>query len=217
MASALEQLGIQTEVLEQVQPEEVCEGKTRPSGLYTVVVDKAYVRKTPSGANMLEVDFNMEDGTNFHYATCVLSGDEKGNKSTYTSKQNKEIALPGVVSMTKFLTAIDSVSASAAKGDVEFKNETIEALCFAGIQGKKLKIGVNQEESFYNGDVFIKNDVKYWLNAKGENSTGEDLAQKVIESLEKHPLKKLRQPSGTAANNAGATAGQEAAPTGSGW
>lgn len=216
MASALEQLGIQNEVLEQVQPEEVYEGNTRPSGLYVVAVDKAYVRKTDSGANMLEVDFKMEDGTDFHYSTCVLSGDEKGNKSTYTTKQGKELALPGVVSMTKFLTAIDSVTAPAANGEVEHKGNKIEALCFTGLQGKKLQIGINQEENFYQGDVLVKNDVKYWLDAAGKNSAGEDLSEKVTESLAKHPLKKLKVSAQTA-NNAGAAGNAEAPKAGSGW
>ena len=216
--SALEQLGISQETVESVKPEEVYEGKTIPSALYTVAVDKAYIRKTDSGAKMLEVDFIMEDGEPFHYSTCVLSGDEKGNKSTYTTKQGKEVALPGVTSMTKFLTAIDSLNASASVGTVKHKDENIEALCFSGLQGKKLQIGINQEESFYQGDVLLKNDVKYWLDAEGKNASGEDLTEKVKESLEKHPLKKLRaqnKPGATA--TAGTTGGSEAPKASSGW
>ena len=217
--SALDMLGIQQEVLAQVAPEEVYEGNTLPAGLYTAVVDKAYIRKTDSGANMLEIDFQLENEKTFHYSTCVLSGDEKGNKSTYTSKQGKEIALPGVVSLTKFLTSIDSISASAAEGEVEHRGkDKIKALCFAGLQGKKLMLGINQEESFYNGDILIKNDVKYWLDAKGENSTGDDLKTKVSESLEKFPLKKLRAPKGTPAASAGTPpAGGSEAAAKSGW
>jgi len=215
--SALDMLGISQETVAQVEPEEVYEGSTRPAGLYTVVVDQAYIRKTDSGANMLEVDFKMEDGTDYHYSTCVLSGDEKGNKSTYTSKQGKEIALPGVVSLTKFLTAIDSLTAPAVEGEVEHRGkDKIKALCFSGIQGKKLKIGVNQEENFYQGDILVKNDVKYWLDETGKNSKGEDLNEKVTESLAKFPLKKLRQPKGTPAA-AGATPAGGAPAAGSGW
>jgi len=215
--SALDMLGIGKEVLAQVEPEEVYEGSTRAAGLYTVVVDKAYIRKTASGANMLEVDFKMEDGSDYHYATCVLSGDEKGNKSTYTSKQGKEIALPGVASLTKFLTAIDSLNASAAEGDVMHRNDKITALCFAGIQGKKLQIGMNQEESFYQGETLIKNDVKYWLDEAGKNSAGEDLTEKVKESLEKYPLKKLKVKAGAAAPTTGAPTGGSEAAKASGW
>ena len=218
MASVLDTLGISKEVIAQVEPEEVYEGSTLPAGLYKVVVDKAYIRKTDSGANMLEVDFKMEDGTDFHYSTCVLSGDEKGNKSTYTSKQGKEVALPGVVSLTKFLTAIDSVKANAIEGEVDHRGKgNIKALCFDGLQGKALLVGVNQEESFYQGDVLIKNDVKYWLDESGKNSAGEDLKEKVEESLEKHPLKKLKQAGGnTPSAGAGAGAGKSASSE-SGW
>jgi len=70
----LDQLGISSEAVASVEPEEVRSGSTVESGLYTVAVDKAYVRKTDSGANMLEVDFKLEDGSDFHYSNCVLSG-----------------------------------------------------------------------------------------------------------------------------------------------
>jgi len=216
--SALDMLGINQEVLDQVEPEEVYEGSTRPAGLYTVAVDKAYIRKTDSGANMLEIDFKMDDGSDFHYATCVLSGDEKGNKSTYTTKQGKERALPGVESLTKFLAAIDSLKAPAVKGDVEHRGTKIEALCFSGLQGKKLQIGINQEENFYQGDILVKNDVKYWLDEAGKNSAGEDLTTKVEESLEKHPIKKYRAKGGATAPTTPAAggAGSEAGAS-SGW
>jgi len=190
--SLLSQLGISSEIIDNVEPEAVFEGKTRPSGIYKVVVDKAYIRKTDSGANMLEVDFKMEDGSDYHYSNCVLSGDQKGNKSTYTSKAGKEVALPGVVQMTKFLTAIDSMDASAVEGQVVHKDNKITALAFQGIQGKKLTIGMNQEESFYQGETLIKNDIKYFLDADGKNSAGDDLTEKVAESLAKHPIRKLR-------------------------
>ena len=213
--SALDMLGISQETVAAVEPEEVYEGGTRDAGLYTVAVDKVYIRKTDSGANMLEADFKLEDGSDFHYSTCVLSGDEKGNKSTYTTKQGKERALPGVESMTKFLTAIDSIKAPAVKGEVEHFGTKIEALCFTGLQGKKLQIGVNQYENFYNGETSVRNDVKYWLDADGKNSAGEDIADKVKESLEKHPIKKLRTQAATT-TQVGTTGGSEAAAQ-SGW
>ncbi len=74
MASMMDQLGISQETMTSVEPEEVREGSLKPSGLYTLAVDKAYIRKTDSGANMLEIDFKMEDETTFHYSTCVKSG-----------------------------------------------------------------------------------------------------------------------------------------------
>ncbi len=216
----LGQLNINKEDFAEIKEEEVREGGTREAGVYDAAVDKAYIRKTDSGANMLEVDFKLGDGSDFHYSTCVLSGDEKGNKSTYTTKQGVERALPGVESLTKFLTAIESLKASAKKGEVDHFGTKMEALCFTGIQGKKLQIGINQYENFYQGEISVRNDVKYWLDEAGKNSKGEDLVEKVTESLEKFPLKKLKASATTAASaSTGAapvTGGTEAAKK-SGW
>jgi len=221
MASMLDQLGVTAEQVQEVEPESVYEGKTIPAGLYDAKIDKAFVRKTDSGANMLEVDFIVEvDGkpTTYHYSNCVLSGDEKGNKTTYTDKNTgKEISLPGVQAMTKFLTAIDSLDAAGQKGQVEWKDQKIEVLAFSGLQGKKLKIGVIQEENLFNGNVTLKNDVKYWLTADGKNSLGKPLAEKAKEAIEKNPIKRLKS-SANASNTPAAGAGSEAATAAaSGW
>ncbi len=88
-------------------------------------------------------------------------------------------------------------------------------MAFTGLQGKKLKLGINQEESFYQGDVLVRNNVKYWLDADGKNSTGDDLTEKVKESLEKHPIKKLRNQPATSASTT--TTGTTAADVASGW
>ena len=197
--SIMDMLDISQEIIDKVKPEEVYEGKTIDSGLYEATVKTAYIRKTDSGANMLEVDFILppKEGTTeptlYHYSNCVKSGDEKGNKTTYTDKRSgKEIPLPGVVAFTKFLESIGSVGAKAIEGQVKHKDDTIKALCINDIQGKKLMIGLIQEENLWNGNTTIKNDVKYWLDDKGENSKGDDLRTKVKESIEKFPLKKLK-------------------------
>ena len=215
--SALDMLGVSQETVEAVEPEEVYEGGTRDAGLYKVAVDKIYIRKTDSGASMLEADFKLEDGTDFHYSTCVKSGDQKGNKTTYTTKQGKERALPGVESMTKLLTTIDGLKASAVEGDVEHFGTKIKALCFTGLQGKKLQIGVNQYENFYNGEISVRNDIKYWLDENGKNSAGEDLIEKVVDSLEKFPLKKIKLQASQTATTGAAPVGGAAATKASGW
>ena len=77
MASVMEQLGISKDRVEAIQPEEVYESKTIPAGVYDAELDKAFIRKTDSGANMLEVDFKVEvDGkpVTYHYSNCVMSG-----------------------------------------------------------------------------------------------------------------------------------------------
>jgi len=219
MASLMDELGVSKEQLAEVKEQEVYEGGTREAGVYDAMVDQAYIRKTDSGANMLEIDFKMADGTDFHYSTCVKSGDEKGNKNTYTTKQGKEVPLPGVQAMTYFLKAIGTPDPKATQGDVEHFGDKIKALCITGIQGKKLKLGINQYENFYNGEVSVRNDVKYWMDENGKNSDGTDILEKVTASLEKSPLKKLKGSAAASANTApvaGSTQGSEAAKA-SGW
>ena len=213
----LGQLGIEKKQFNEIEEETVREGGTREAGVYDVAVDKAYIRKTDSGANMLEIDFKLADETTFHYSTCVLSGDEKGNKSTYTSKQGKEIALPGVQSMRHFFDSIEIEDPDATEGEVEHFSTKIKALCLTGIQGKKLKIGINQYENFYNGEVSTRNDVKYWMNAKGENKAGDGILDKVTASLEKNPLKKLKASASAGTTIAGSNAAGAAAAKSSGW
>jgi len=118
--------------------------------------------------------------------------DEKGNKSTYTTKQGKEIALPGIQSLRHFLDSINVPDPDATIGEVEHFGSKITALCIQNIQGKKLKLGVNQFENFYNGETSVRNDVKFWMNENGENKAGENILDKVTASLEKNPLKKLK-------------------------
>ena len=211
-------LGIAKEEFAGIKEEEVREGGTRDAGVYDAAVDKVYIRKTDSGANMLEIDFKFADESTFHWSTCVLSGDEKGNKSTYTSKQGKEVPLPGVQSMRHFLDAIGEEDPKAVQGDVEHFGDKIKALCITGVQGKKLKLGINQYENFYNGEVSTRNDVKYWMNDKGENKAGDGILDKVVASLEKNPLKKLKASASTggATVATGTTQGSEAAAK-SGW
>ena len=215
----LGKLDISAEQFNDIKDEEVREGGTRDAGVYDAAVKQAYVRKTDSGANMLEIDFIFADETEFHFSTCVQSGDEKGNKTTYTSKQGKEIALPGVTSMKHFLDAIKVPDPAASQGDVEHFGDKIKALCIGGIQGKKLKLGISQYENFYNGETSVRNDVKYWMDEAGKNKGGEEILEKAVASLEKNPLRKLKASAGasTGGTTAGATTGGTEAAAKSGW
>ncbi len=214
--SLLGQLNIDKKEFAEIKEEEVREGGTRDAGVYDAAVKQAYIRKTDSGANMLEIDFLFADESTFHYSTCVQSGDEKGNKTTYTSKQGKEIALPGVTAMRHFLDAIKVDDPQAAQGDVEHFGDKISALCVGGIQGKKLKLGINQYENFYNGETSVRNDVRYWLTTEGENKAGDGILDKVTAALEKNPLKRLKNSPEATAPVTGAST-NAATTASSGW
>ena len=215
MAGLLGQLNIDKEEFVKIEAETVREGGTKDAGVYDAVVKQAYIRKTDSGASMLEIDFIFNDESTFHYSTCTKSGDEKGNKSTYTSKQGKEVPLPGVTALRHFLDAIEVEDPDASQGTVEHFSDKISALCITSIQGKKLKLGINQYENFYNGETSIRNDVRYWMNANGENKAGDGILDKVTASLEKNPLKRLKASPGTTAAT-GTTGGSEVSKN-SGW
>ncbi len=214
MASILDTLGISTEIVEAVEPVKVSEGYLWESGLYDVTVDKAYIRKTDSGANMFELDLIGEKGKKFHYATAILSGDQKGNKSTYTNKNGKEVPLPGVSSMVQFLIAIgkDPKQTEAQEGQVVHRDQKITALCFNGLQGLKLKVGIFQYESEYQGEVSVRNDIKYFLSSEGKNAEGNDLTEKAKKNLADFPLRKLKTQPQTA--TVASVGGSESAP---GW
>lgn len=226
MSGLLSQLGINQEEFNNIEEEKVPEGYTKESGVYDVAVDTAYIRKTDSGAKMLEVTFKMADDSNHNWSTCIASGDEKGNKSTWTVRDDHaestktrygvgtEVPLPGVVEMRHLLDAIKTPDPAASEGQVKHRDDTITALCLTGIQGKRLKIGLRQEENFYNGEVSIRNHVQYWMDDEGKNGKGEDILEKATAWLAKNPLKKLRGANATAAT----TAPQGEAPAaGSGW
>jgi len=225
--SMLSKLGIGKDVVAKVEAQEVSEGSAIPSGVYDAAVDQAFIRKTQSGANQLEVDFILEGGKTFHWSTNVLSGDEKGNKSTWTVtekhkwnlangfKLGQEVTLPGVIEMASFLTAIDTLDPGGVEGKAKYKDEQIDALCMTGVQGKRLKLGVNQEESLFNGDVFIRNAVKYWMDADGKNKEGKAIEERARKNLEKNPLKKLKIKGGASVGTPAATTAAPAA--GSGW
>lgn len=75
--SLLDKLGINKTEFEKIEAESVPEGYLMPSGVYDAAVDVAYIRKTDSGAKMLEVGFLLTVGSEtkpYHWATAIQSG-----------------------------------------------------------------------------------------------------------------------------------------------
>lgn len=204
MAGLLEQMDLNPEDFNAIK-EQTAGGNVLNSGVYEVAVDKAFIRKTGSGAKMLELTFVTNKDEEFKWSTCTQSGDEKGNKATYTDKKTgNERDLPGIVSLKHFLDAVGEQNPAAAPGDVIFGDETITALCLTGVQGKKLKLGINQYENEYNGSVNLKNDIIAFMDTDGNNRAGELIEDKISNRLKNNPIKKLKAAAGAAP--AGATA-----------
>jgi len=197
MADLLSQMGIDKEKFDTIKEEKV--GSLLDSKVYEAAVDTAFIRKTDSGAKMLEISFVFPDDTGFKWSTCTQSGDEKGNKATYTNKNTgKEVDLPGVIALRHFLDAIGVPNPDATVGTVKFGDDNIEALCMTNVQGKKLKLGVNQYENEYNGDVNLRNDITKFMTIDGNNGKGEYLQDKVEAALKRNPIKRLKGTAATA-------------------
>lgn len=100
MSIAALQLGANVE-----QPNEdviVGGGFTLPTGLYAMTVENCFLDKTASGAMMMHLHLKRKTGGNqvYRFSDCIVSGDAKGNKPTYT-KDGKEYPLPGYSKMNQ--------------------------------------------------------------------------------------------------------------------
>lgn len=200
------------ETLQGVQDEsvaQVSEFKLLESGAYICDIDKAYLRKTDSGAEMFELVLKTEDNQNIKWSTCTRSGDAKGNKATWTVTNNHsenvqkrygvgtEVPLPGYQDLAQLFAAFGSTlkEHQPTLTKVEHKaGETIDAKVFKSLAGKKVMACVRQHENEYNGEISIKVEVELFLDTNGNNSKGEEVKSKFIAKIEKSPIKLLKKP-----------------------
>ena len=214
MAALFEQLEIPQQQIDEVKAEQAPTSFLVEPGVYIAEVDQAFIRTTDSGARMLEIDFILPNDQKMHWNTCTQSGDEKGNKTTYTDKNGKEQPLPGIGQMVNFLNAAKVPNPNAQAGKVKLRDDEIDALLIQGIQGKKLKLGVKQYENEYNGEVSLKNDILKFMDTNGKNKDGETIEEDVISAIEKNPVKRLKKKAGATTTTQSGNQGSESAPKG---
>ena len=169
-------------------------------GIYDVVVESAYIRKTDSGAKMLELELHDSDGAKLFYSTCTHAGDLKGNKETF-----------GIHNMKHFLDATGDSDPEVAEVNVKRRNENIDVLAFTKLQGRRLKIGVIELETDYNGGT-VKNDIKAFMTIEGMNAKGENIADEVAAKIDEKPRKVEKSRSAAPQSNA-----DKEAMASSGW
>ncbi len=171
------------------------------SGVYPVEVEKVYLAKSQGGATSFNVEMTEIDpdnplgGRTLYYTGWIKSGDEKGNKATYTDKNGKEQPLPSWFQVKHFLKACGTELKQLKPKDatVERFGNQEEVKAFPELTGKKLKAVVQQYESEYNGETSIRYDVIDFINLDG-TATGKGRDEKQWESyLERVPLKGLRK------------------------
>lgn len=164
--------------------------KPTEPGIYEAVVNRAYIRKTDSGAEMAEIELQLDDDKKLFYSTCVRS---RAGKTTYTSKDGKEIALPGVNEILSiFKIATGEKRIKVEKGMEEVKDKPVEVLRMPSLNGKKFKIGVRNEQYVYNGEVKTKPTVIQWMDLEGRNEKGEPVESSTASFIERNPVKKPR-------------------------
>lgn len=206
-------LNISEELLNTVEAEKVSEGTgVLASGVYTVKVEQCFIRKTDSGATMIELAAESKEGKKVFWNTCLKSGDAKGNKATYIDKNGKEQLLPGVIQAIHLFEAcgLDLTKEEPSNGKVMHKDVEIEAGIFKSLTGKTFKACVRQYESEYNGEVSIRYDIENFLDLDGKNKDGVAMEDKFLAKIEKSPIKLLAKKSSTPNNN-------EVAAAASGW
>ena len=78
-------------------------GFTVETGLYEMIVDVAYMDKSPAGAEAMKIHLKMADGSpqEVREAFWVASRDSKNNQTFYLTKNGKKRDLPGFVQATQ--------------------------------------------------------------------------------------------------------------------
>lgn len=231
-------LELDDEMLDQAsqETENVSEGfKQIESGAYKSKIVQAYLRKTDTGAVMFELEVEVgvpgEDGKveprKLEWSTCVVSGDEKGNKSTWTVTDQHsdsvkkrygvgaEVPLPGIPEVSHLMQSVGlniktekPEPAKVKRGDSE-----IDAKVFKNLTGKMFTACVRQYENEYNGEVNIKAGIEHFLDIDGKNSKGSYEVEKFQKKIEKSPIKLLKKKQAST-NNSDQQAAVAAA---SGW
>ena len=177
------------------------------SGVYKVGIDKMYIDKTQSGAEMMNLTFKIEETGKLIFAKyCTRSGDEKGNKPTFTIVEShpeflkkqygvgNEAPLPDYKFITQLFSATNSPMAENApeEGSVKVGDNIVNGKIFKTMIGKKLTLCGQVQESEYNGNIDEKFVPLMYLDCEGNNAKGEPQEENFIKKITKEPVKRLK-------------------------
>ena len=211
LSSFFGDIEIKKEQVDAIEAQTIVEGSSIwAPGVYHVAIDRAYTRKTDSGAKMFTVFFKDAANNNIMFSTCVQSGNDKGNKSTYVSKEGKEKLLPGIEEVKRLFDAIKVEDPAGRLAKVDHFGTNIEVMAYPDLTGKQLMIGLRTEDNEYNGEIKVQNLFEAFITSDGKNAKGEDLLESLKTKIEKAPHKKSKQKStpSTPAADAGVAATQ---------
>lgn len=123
------------------------------SGIYEATVKLAYAGEAASGAISVTTLFELADGTEFRNTQYVSSGRDKGGKNFYTSKDGKDIPLPGftIINDLCILTTENPLSEQNTRErtieiyDFEAKKNVPTAVqCIEFVEGEKVWLGIQK-------------------------------------------------------------------------
>lgn len=150
------------------------------SGVYTAVIDMAYVDKSAGGAMNVNFVFKTPEGKELKQTIYVSSGDAKGNLNYYVDKEGNQRYLPGyntvnsicLLTVGKELADMYTEEKTLAIWDYQAKKEVPQKKhVIMDILGQEVKLGVLQilEPKMAKGD-----DGKYHP-VEGETRTVNDI------------------------------------------
>lgn len=123
------------------------------SGLYTAVIDMAYVDKSAGGAMNVNFTFKTSEGKELKQTIYVSSGDAKGNLNYYVDKEGNQRYLPGyntvnsicLLTVGKELTDMDAEEKTLAIWDYAQKKEVPQTKAvIMELLGQEVNLGVIQ-------------------------------------------------------------------------
>jgi hypothetical protein len=154
----------------------------------------AYLITSEKNATGLVIELEKDNGQRDSQTFWVRSGDEKGNKSYYEKKDEKtgnmiKYPMPGIVEANRLLkavgTSINEIKPEDAVIEVFGKKE--QHPTFKELIGKRLKVGVQKQESEWEGKIYI-NSVFTPLPP----DASEEEIEKVLKKVSKTPVIKIR-------------------------
>lgn len=216
--------GVDTNQLQEEQQQQQEDRKkfgAITSGIYNAVIDKAFLSKSDGGATAFEIEAKtiLEDGSDgktIFGKFWIKSGDEKGNKATYTTKTGKERLLPAWTQVNSLLSVANKKIEDLQPKDATIKrgDETIKVKAIEELTGTKAKLVIQQYENEYKGEVNIRYEIRDFLNIDGTGSDGSiDAEEKWKATLEKTPIRKLKKSSKEKPNQSS----EDAEAATSGW
>lgn len=118
------------------------------SGIYLSTVTMAYLLPSPKGALGLVLHFKTEDGKEFRQTLYVTSGDDKGNKNTYT-RNGKEHYLPGY----NLANSLCLLTVGQELPDMETEMKVVKA--YSKDAGEEVPTEVEVLTELLNEDVYV--------------------------------------------------------------